>query len=682
MANIKKLQYEGKDIYPLTHIDAIVDDSGDLIKNKYVIMTNFEGTNSFTVNPLMPDEIQQVNARLNMVADDIQNNTLGTLIDKVGDLNSLQTSNKSNAVVAINDVISNSESIQNSLTPKLDKSTYDNKIAALTQNLNSVNASTDNVKNKLITTLINNDISASNTESMESLIDKVQNISGKSNSFSFPAFLDTYNVYYDYPDEGVLPILNFHIMEEINGVLHILGGVVGPDGYASEEYNFKHYCFDMDLGTITTISTNQRCYFQAASTVYSNSIYVYGTYFYNDGYSSDSGIACYSPTTRTWSDKIPGYNIEGYGRIAGTMEVGSNNNIYVIGGTFMDGAGEGNLTTIFSYNPVNNTTTERQNPDFSVSYHASAVVGNYIYVFGGIRSDMDYNISNLVNRYNTSSNSWFSRTNMPMSIAGHCAVVQGTDVYLLGGYFYDESYAAFPAVATFCYNTSSNSYLTNARDGGIYRNSFSQAVRKDNFIYIVGGMNPANTIYHNPLAFYMIDKDTFEYGEIDDNWNPGDGTKPSVQPITIMSNKIYSGTTQFKTFGTAVTYSTSSGLTMKPNSATYHVWSALNAPIDVTDYTNVKLTFQCGTAGIHKFMIGASTSIGSNAVGNGTSLPVFNSGTSEVKPTQTFGTSAYYVVNIDISNITGSQYLTVVGCYDTETVYYINGIYITDFILE
>lgn len=681
MANIKKLQCEGKDIYPLTHIDAIVDDSGDLIKNKYVTMTNFEGTNSFTVNPLMPDEIQQVNARLNMIADDIQDNTLGTLIDKVGNLNSLQTSNKSNAVVAINDVISSSESIQNSLASKLDKSTYDNKIAALTQNLNSVNASTDSVKSKLVTTLISNDISASNSESMESLIGKVQNISGESYSFSFPAYLNAYNVFIDYPDEGVLPILNNHIIEEVNGVLHILGGTVGPDGYTSEEYNFKHYCFDTDLGTITTISTNQRCYYQAASTVYSDSIYVYGLYAYNNGYSTDSGLACYNPTTRTWTDKVAGYDVEGYARSGATMEVSSNNNIYVIGGAYYNSSVEPEVI-IFSYNPVNGAITERQNPNTLIYEHASAIVGNYIYVFGGIRSDMNYDLSDVVSRYNILSNSWSHVGNMPIRSSGHCAVVQGTDVYLFGGYYYDDSWNIITSQATFCYNTSSNSYLVNTREYGVFNNSFSRAVKKDNFIYVVGGMTPDYTAHYNPLVFYMIDKDTFEYGEIDDNWNPGDGTKPSVQPTTIMSNKIYSGTTQFKTFGTVVTYSTSSGLTMKPNSATYHVWSALNAPIDVTDYTNVKLTFQCGTAGAHKFMIGASTSIGSNAVGNGTSLPVFNRGTSEPTPIQTFSTSAYYTVNIDISNITGSQYLTVVGCYDTETVYYTNGIYITDFVLE
>ena len=678
MANIKKLQCEGKDVYPLTHIDAIVDDSGDLIKNKYVTMTNFEGTNSFTVNPLMPDEIQQVNARLNMVADDIQDNTLGTLIDKVGNLNSLQTSNKSNAVVAINDVISSSESIQNSLASKLDKSTYDNKIAALTQNLNSVNASTDSIKSKLVTTLISNDISASNSESMESLIGKVQNISGESYSFSFPAYLNAYNVFINYPDEGVLPILNNHIIEEVNGVLHILGGTVGPDGYSSKEYNFKHYCFDTDLGTITTISTNQRCYYQAASTVYSDSIYVYGLYAYNDGYSTDSGLACYNPTTRTWTDKAAGYDVEGYARSGATMEVSSNNNIYVIGGAYYNSSVEPEAI-IFSYNPVDGAITERRNPNTLFYEHASAIVGNYIYVFGGVRSDMNYDLSDIVSRYNVSSNSWSNVGNMPTRSSGHCAVVQGTDVYLFGGYYYDDSWNIITSPATFCYNTSSNSYLVNTREYGVFNNSFSRAVKKDNFIYVVGGMTSDYIAHYNPLVFYMIDKDTFEYGEIDDSWNPGDGTKPSVQPLSIISNNTYTGQTQFRTSSQIVTHTTSSGLFLKSSVSTYHVWTITNMAVDLTDYTSVKITFRAGTSGTYKFMIGASMSSG--YAGSGSSLPVVNGGTSEPTPTQAYGTSS--TVYIDISNLIGSKYLYLIVCYDNETVYYNTyGLYINDFVLQ
>jgi hypothetical protein len=50
--------------------------------------------------------------------------------------------------------------------------------------------------------------------------------------------------------------------------------------------------------------------------------------------------------------------------------------------------------------------------------------------------------------------------------------------------------------------------------------------------------------------------------------------------------------------------------------------------------------------------------------------------------TQVLIDGTYYAVNIDISNLTGTKYLTVVACYDQSTVNYSNGIYITDLILE
>lgn len=180
MADIRKLKYNDKDIYPITHIEAIVDDNEEFIKDKYITATKFEGTNNFAVPSLMPEGIRNLNARVGAVADDIQSNTLGTLIDKVGDLNNLQTSNKANAVNSINELISNSESLQASVNTKLDKTTYNNKIATLTQNLESVNTATNNVKQRIVNTLKNNSIDASNTEGFDSLINKVQSINGKS----------------------------------------------------------------------------------------------------------------------------------------------------------------------------------------------------------------------------------------------------------------------------------------------------------------------------------------------------------------------------------------------------------------------------------------------------------------------------------------------------------------------
>ena len=129
MADIKKLQYEGKDIYPITHIEAIIDDEGNPIKDNYVTVANYQEGSAFQVlTSTSNNEIRELNTRSAVIADEIQNSTLGTLIDKVGDLNALQVSDKTNAVTAVNSLINNITTTETAMNSKVDTSTYNNKI--------------------------------------------------------------------------------------------------------------------------------------------------------------------------------------------------------------------------------------------------------------------------------------------------------------------------------------------------------------------------------------------------------------------------------------------------------------------------------------------------------------------------------------------------------------------------
>jgi hypothetical protein len=677
MADIRKLKYDDKDIYPITHIEAIVDDNEEFIKDKYVTATKFEGTNNFIVPSLMPEEIRDLNARVGAVADDIQSNTLGTLIDKVGDLNNLQTSNKANAVSSINEVISNSESLQVSINTKLDKTIYNNKIATLTQNLESVNTATNNVKQRIVDTLKNNSINASNTEGFDSLINKVQSMNGKSSiQYGLPKFINIYNYWTALASIGKTSILDSlieHIMIEHNNIIHIFGGGYydidpsNPSNY-DYNYNYKHYGFDVNTGTLTTISTNERCFEKNNAVIYNNSIYVYGSYNTKNDATWRNGMFAYDINTRSWSTK-KSVTSDLYHQ---TMEI-VNNKIYIIGGYYYDKDNEKYIAdNIKIYDPALNSFTNKIN-NLNFYDHATTVIGNNIYLFGG--QDMADNNLITAYKYSTTQNKLTQLANLPTPLFGHFAIdFDNKYIYLIGG---GSSEVETAAEFTYRYDIEKNNYSVYESGSFKYPYVFGKAIRKNKMIYACGGIQwlSDNYIYTYPgIAWAVVDTNI-------EGVNAPSGTEsPSVEPLTIMSNKYYKGTTQFRTYGTAVSYSYESGLTMKPSTSTYHIWAALNTAIDVTDYTNAKLTFQCGTKGVHKFMIGANTSSGSS--GNGTSTPTFNSGTSEVKSTTTYGTSAYYAVNIDISNLTGTKYLTVVACYDQSTVNYSNGIYITDLILE
>ena len=679
MADIRKLKYDDKDIYPITHIEAIVDDNEEFIKNKYITATKFEGTNSFTVPSLMPEGIRDLNARVGAVADDIQSNTLGTLIDKVGDLNNLQTSNKANAVNSINELISNSESLQASVNTKLDKVTYNNKIATLTQNLESVNTATNNVKQRIVNTLKNNSIDASNTEGFDSLINKVQNINGKSSvQYGLPKFISPYNKWSALIAIGITneiePLVE-HIMIEHNNLIHIFGGGIidisgsDPSDY-NYYYNYTHYGFDVNTGTSTTISTNERCFDCADAVIYNNSIYVYGPYRTKNNSTWYGGMYAYNINTRTWSTKKSETSLPYYQ----TMEI-INNKFYIIGGYYWDSnTSTSNYTNVIKmFDPALNSFTDKVKTH-DMYDHTTTAIGNDIYLFGGRDPEDDYALTTAY-KYSTTQNKLTQLANLPAPyLTGHFSIdFDNKYIYLFGDWYSDDE------TFVYRYDIEKNNYSAYSSTSFNYPFVYGKAIKKNKLIYACGGVQyyseSSSSMYNYPGIAWMVVDTNVEGEDVSNGTN-----SPSVEPLTIMSNKFYSGTPQFRTYGTSVSYSTASGLTMKPGTSTYHIWAALNTAIDLTNYTNVKLTFQCGTAGLHKFMICARTSPGSS--GNGTSLPTFDSGTSGVKSTTTYGTSAYYVVNIDISNLTGTKYLTVVAVYDQSTVYYNNGIFITDFVLQ
>jgi hypothetical protein len=132
----------------------------------------------------------------------------------------------------------------------------------------------------------------------------------------------------------------------------------------------------------------------------------------------------YSPSNDSWQ-QIPSMPTPRSGAAAITVD----SKIYVIGGTKLIGfAGYEFLNTNEVYDPVENTWSELAPIPTGVTSYASAVVGNKIYVFGGVNASnpgggryVTVYYTNLVQIYDTKTNQWTNGTTMPTAMGGMAA---------------------------------------------------------------------------------------------------------------------------------------------------------------------------------------------------------------------------------------------------------------------
>ena len=138
MAEIKKLQVDGADIYPVTHESAVYDNEGKSIESKYLSSVAYtEG-----------DDIKIADESGNIIDTSELEAQIEEVDTKVGELSNLQTTDKDNIVDAINEVFQCG----------------------------------NNVKQGLVDALIAQGVQASTSETFESLIGKINSIEGESSS--------------------------------------------------------------------------------------------------------------------------------------------------------------------------------------------------------------------------------------------------------------------------------------------------------------------------------------------------------------------------------------------------------------------------------------------------------------------------------------------------------------------
>lgn len=422
MAEKRILKENGVDIIPITHETAVVTDEGTTIVEKYATKEE--------VNAQIQEESEAINSRVN------------TIDAKVGDLNSLQTSDKSTITGAINELFQRGNS----------------------------------VKQKLVDTLIAKDVEASTSETFESLLNKFNEVEFTSN---LPA-----------SGEGdvLYPIANLPYARCYGGAcsdgeryVYYVAGAGTYDGNAVSN------CYRYDSKNNIWESMKSVPYARAMPgvTFCNGKVYCIGGSSVAELRQGTNTTYAYDPATNTWSSKTV---------IPATITWGSCTShgycVYYIGGDVSGSA----VKTNYCYNTATNTwTTLTAMTAVRIGGAIATSKEGYIDVIGGYNTNLYSQTTHY--QYNVASNSWSTKTALAQGIALHdCGCVlnyyNSSEIYWFSGLHKTSSSTAYRN-RMYKYSISANTNtqcvdfaLSTTLADCLLR--YSCAVL-DNKIYILGG---------------------------------------------------------------------------------------------------------------------------------------------------------------------------------------------------
>jgi hypothetical protein len=182
-----------------------------------------------------------------------------------------------------------------------------------------------------------------------------------------------------------------------------------------------------------------------------------------------------SPQIAVWS-----IGASNFYKIYGASAVGYTRNdtgrIFSMGGVWSETAEAINNLTIYNVNT--NIWTEANPIPVPISYSATAILKDSIYLIGG--EDNSGSVLNTVYKYNINANSWTTKTNYPLSLMSCKAVgYQDSLIYVAGGL--TSNYVN----SVYVYNSNSNSWRTaTALPGARAYGAFSRI--GDTLVYVGG----------------------------------------------------------------------------------------------------------------------------------------------------------------------------------------------------
>ena len=160
MAEIKKLQVDGADIYPVTHESAVYDNEGKSIESKYLSSVAYT----------QGDDIKIADENGNIIDTSEIEAQIQAVDTKVGELSSLRTSDKDNIVDAINELFQSAnngkELIANAIGEPL---SAEDTFQAMSNDINGLLST-------FKTNMMNNGITVESGDKFKQLIDKIANM--------------------------------------------------------------------------------------------------------------------------------------------------------------------------------------------------------------------------------------------------------------------------------------------------------------------------------------------------------------------------------------------------------------------------------------------------------------------------------------------------------------------------
>ena len=198
----------------------------------------------------------------------------------------------------------------------------------------------------------------------------------------------------------------------------------------------KMYCYDINSNSWSTFATETGMYSSlSACCIIGNDIYMTGGYerMYddNDNYLGDNSPRnyCYNILTKTYTEKAT----MTLGRYTHTCSI-VDSKIYVIGGEI-----DSYYTkTIECYDPSTNTWTQKTDMPSDKYRHVAEAIGTNIYVIGGNNINASNQSANYC--YNTLTNTWTTKSAMPVSREYAFSAISNGWIYVMGGMWSTTAY--------------------------------------------------------------------------------------------------------------------------------------------------------------------------------------------------------------------------------------------------
>lgn len=438
MANIKQLRVDNSNIYPITHEDAVMDDNGVAISDKYATKESVAAT------------LSELGEAVNQASE------LASYLNTIlGDGNQLLTSNKDTIVAAINEAFQYGNSVKQSLVDAL--------IAKGVTNISTSTSMSD-----LIYKLSQLQVGGSNTVIVPGLPSWMGNSEGG---------IDISN---SWIQGSSFTSLHGHGAGVIGDKIYVCGGLSATSTTTSSNYRNASYYYNVKVnGWGPTDNNMTTAKYKHAYAVANNKMYAL------TGYSASNTKTktnfCFDPLTETWTTKFeyPG------GEMYGAAAVGINNSVYVCGG-YVNAA----QSTFYVYDTTQDTWTQLTNITNSVYQHAVTAYNNHIYVMGGYRTNTNY-------AYDINTKQWTTQTAIPENVQNHTISTLKNKIYLIGGQTGSWTNTASDLVQ--CFNPSSNSWEVTKTSLPTAMYNHSAAVHNNN-IYIMGGRN-SGTVFSTTYCY-------------------------------------------------------------------------------------------------------------------------------------------------------------------------------------